>query len=52
MGPNSAPLTAWDTAICTIEKANSLINKSIDEDALERISKFLLFFLLKLIEQI
>ncbi|VDN57945.1 unnamed protein product [Dracunculus medinensis] len=38
MGPNSAPLTAWDTAICTIEKANSLINKSIDEDALERIS--------------
>ncbi|EFO24873.1 hypothetical protein LOAG_03612 [Loa loa] len=31
MGSQTSPFQAWDASICTIEKANSLLNRMIDE---------------------
>ncbi|MCP9263449.1 Chromosome-associated kinesin KIF4 [Dirofilaria immitis] len=31
MGSHSSPFQAWDASVCTIEKANSLLNRMIDD---------------------
>ncbi|VDK22607.1 unnamed protein product [Anisakis simplex] len=37
MGATTAPTDSWDACVCTIEKANSLLNRAADEGALESI---------------
>ena len=43
MGSISAPrgFTALDVAVCTIEKANSLVNRLIEEDSMDLLGKVL-----------
>lgn len=45
MGNVSSSLHGWSVAVCTIEKANSLINSFIDSQRLDEIGAFLILFL-------
>lgn len=46
MGNTSAAggFSALDVAVCTIEKANGLINRLIEEDKLDLLGKMMTFF--------
>lgn len=46
MGNTSAAggFSALDVAVCTIEKANGLINRLIEEDKLDILGKIMTFF--------
>lgn len=48
MGNTSAAagFSALDVAVCTIEKANGLINRLIEEDKLDLLGKIMTFFFL------
>lgn len=40
--PPPGGIQRWDVAVCTLEKANSLLNRLIEENEIDKIGKFML----------